>query len=183
MTSGNASDEPIACDNEEAKRRLANIADHFLFHDRAIENRADDSIAAVIAEPLRSVPYVAPPGFWQAVRDACDAHGALLVFDEVDANVGGEIGRVVGEKMAGIAKHHQVLCVTHLPQIAAFGDEHFTVSKREDGGRTTSGIAPLEGEARVRELAAMITGQKVTETALGAARELSEKAAAWKTGA
>ena len=72
--------------------------------------------------------------------------------------------------------------MTHLPQIAAFGDEHFTVSKREDGGRTVSTIAGLAGEDRVTELAAMITGQKVTATALEAARELIEKAAAWKSG-
>jgi len=106
----------------------------------------------------------------------------VLIFDEIDIGVGGRSGEVVGRKLYNLSRRHQVICVTHLPQIAAFGDEHFTVSKREDGGRTVSGIEPLAGEARVNELAAMITGQKVTARALEAARELIEKAAAWKAG-
>jgi len=107
----------------------------------------------------------------------------VLIFDEIDIGVGGRSGEVVGRKLYNLSRRHQVICVTHLPQIAAFGDEHFTVCKREDGGRTVSGIEPLAGEERVKELAAMISGQKVTATALEAARELIDKAAAWKRDA
>src|SRR5690606_25075790 len=82
----------------------------------------------------------------------------LLVFDEVDANVGGEIGRVVGEKMAGIARKHQVLCVTHLPQVASLGTQHLVVEKGERNGRATVDIRSIHEnrKARLSELARML---------------------------
>jgi DNA repair protein RecN (Recombination protein N) len=100
----------------------------------------------------------------------------LLVFDEVDANVGGEIGRVVGEKMAGIAKNHQVLCVTHLPQVAAQADSHFVVTKDQSKDRAVVGIAPIQEnrKARVSELARML-GDRTAKSALAHAEELLGK--------
>jgi DNA repair protein RecN (Recombination protein N) len=97
----------------------------------------------------------------------------LLVFDEVDANVGGEIGRVVGEKMAGIAKNHQVLCVTHLPQVAAQAASHLVVTKDQSKDRAVVGIAPIQGDrkARVSELARML-GDRTAKSALAHAEEL-----------
>ena len=70
----------------------------------------------------------------------------VLVFDEVDANVGGETANVVGEKMAEIAKQRQVLCITHLPQVAAHATQHYLVEKHVEGGRTVSTITELTGE-------------------------------------
>jgi DNA repair protein RecN (Recombination protein N) len=83
----------------------------------------------------------------------------VLVFDEVDANVGGETANAVGEKMRQIAQKRQVLCITHLPQVAAPASAHYVASKRVQGGRTISEISLLEGKDRVMELARMFGGQ------------------------
>ena len=83
----------------------------------------------------------------------------VLVFDEVDANVGGETANVVGEKMAAIAKQRQVLCITHLPQVAAHATRHYVVEKHVEGGRTVSTITELNAKQRVTELARMLGGQ------------------------
>lgn len=100
----------------------------------------------------------------------------LLVFDEVDANVGGEIGRVVGEKMAGIAQNHQVLCVTHLPQVAAQATCHLVVTKDQSKDRAVVTIEPIQAsrKARVSELARML-GDSRAKSALAHAEELLGK--------
>ena len=97
----------------------------------------------------------------------------LLVFDEVDANVGGEIGRIVGEKMADIAERHQVLCVTHLPQVAAQAANHFVVTKDQSGDRASVGIEPIHGnrKGRIGELARML-GDRNAKSAVAHAEEL-----------
>ena len=97
----------------------------------------------------------------------------LLVFDEVDANVGGEIGRIVGEKMAGIAERHQVLCVTHLPQVAAQARNHFVVTKDQGGERAAVRIEAIHGSRKVRigELARML-GDRSARSAQAHAEEL-----------
>jgi len=97
----------------------------------------------------------------------------VLVFDEVDANVGGEIGRVVGEKMAGIARNHQVLCVTHLPQVAAQGSSHLVVTKDQSKDRAIVSIEPIQADRKVRisELARML-GDRNARSALAHAAEL-----------
>jgi len=101
----------------------------------------------------------------------------LLVFDEVDANVGGEIGRVVGEKMAAIAANHQVLCVTHLPQVAAQATCHLVVTKDQSKDRAVVTIEPIQAsrKARVSELARML-GDRTAKSALAHAEELLGKA-------
>ncbi len=101
---------------------------------------------------------------------------ALLVFDEVDANVGGEIGRVVGEKMAAIAKNHQVLCVTHLPQVAAQATCHLVVTKDQSKERAVVSIEPIQAsrKTRVTELARML-GDSKAKSALAHAEELLGK--------
>jgi DNA repair protein RecN (Recombination protein N) len=83
----------------------------------------------------------------------------VLVFDEVDANVGGETAQVVGRKMAEIGSRRQVLCITHLPAVAAAARTHFEVRKSVRGGRTVTELLRLEGEARVNELTRMLGGQ------------------------
>ncbi|MFT3780761.1 MAG: DNA repair protein RecN [Nibricoccus sp.] len=101
----------------------------------------------------------------------------VLVFDEVDANVGGEIGTVVGEKMAAIAKSHQVLCVTHLPQVAAQGTNHLVVTKDQSKDRAVVAIEPIHEnrKARLGELARML-GDRTAKSALAHAEELLGKA-------
>ena len=98
--------------------------------------------------------------------------GKTLVFDEVDAGIGGRVAEVVGRKLRTIAERHQVLCVTHLPQIASMADHHFVVRKRVERGRTITDVRPLDGGERVEEVARMLGGETVTDTARRHAREM-----------
>lgn len=81
-----------------------------------------------------------------------------LIFDEIDQGIGGRVGGVVGEKLWRLARNHQVLCITHLPQLAAYGDQHFRVEKVQRGGRTFTTVGPLTAEERLAELAQMLGG-------------------------
>ncbi len=103
--------------------------------------------------------------------------GRTLVFDEVDAGIGGRVAEVVGKKLRDLAAHDQVLCVTHVPQIAALADRHFLAEKREAHGRTVASVRLLEGRERVAEIARMLAGEKVPDTALRHARTLLEAGA------
>jgi DNA repair protein RecN (Recombination protein N) len=94
----------------------------------------------------------------------------ILIFDEVDANVGGETAAQVGRKLRGLGRSHQVLCITHLPQVAAQGQSHFAVEKKTKQNRTVTELTRLEGPARQKELARMLGGQ--TEAALALAKSL-----------
>jgi DNA repair protein RecN (Recombination protein N) len=96
----------------------------------------------------------------------------LYVFDEVDAGVGGAVAEVIGRKLKDVAQHHQVICITHLPQIAVFADAHYQVSKAVDGGRTRSEIRRLKPEEQRDEIARMLGGIKVTDKTRAAAREM-----------
>jgi DNA repair protein RecN (Recombination protein N) len=82
----------------------------------------------------------------------------LLVFDEIDANVGGEVARAVGRKMAALGTRHQVVAITHFPQVAATASLHFVVEKEVTHGRTRSRLFPVHGETRVQELVRMLGG-------------------------
>ena len=95
-----------------------------------------------------------------------------FVFDEVDAGVGGKAAVEVGRRLAMLARHAQVLVVTHLPQVAAFADRHVVVVKSDDGTVTSSGLTVLDDEARVRELSRMLAGQEDSDTAMAHAEEL-----------
>ena len=103
--------------------------------------------------------------------------GGLYVFDEVDSGVGGAVAEVIGRKLAQVAEHHQVLCITHLAQIAVHGDSHLRVSKDVEGGRTRSSIARLDDTAeRLDEVARMVGGVKITKRTREAAREMLQLA-------
>lgn len=132
-----------------------------------------------VGEPLKSLSEVASSGELARVMLALKTILAdvdsvpVLVFDEVDANVGGEIGRIVGQKLKGIGERHQVFCITHLPQVAALGKQHYLVEKDQSGSRATVLIRRLdtEAESRVEELARML-GDRQAKSALSHAREL-----------
>jgi len=81
-----------------------------------------------------------------------------LVFDEIDQGIGGRVGMTVGQKLWNLARQHQVFCVTHLPQLAAYGDQHFKVLKSVDAGRTSTSVEVLTGDQRRQELALMLGG-------------------------
>jgi DNA repair protein RecN (Recombination protein N) len=97
-------------------------------------------------------------------------HTPTLIFDEIDQGIGGRVGAVVGKKLWGLTTSHQVLCITHLPQLAAFGDQHYRVEKQLHDGRTVTVVTPLTGEARIHELATMLGAE--TEPNLQSAAEL-----------
>jgi DNA repair protein RecN (Recombination protein N) len=101
---------------------------------------------------------------------------ATMIFDEVDAGIGGEIAQVVGRKLKELAKYHQILCVTHLPQIAAFADRHFHVEKEERRGATRSIVRQLEAAERTDEIARMLGGAEVSDKFRRAAKELLTRA-------
>jgi DNA repair protein RecN (Recombination protein N) len=92
-----------------------------------------------------------------------------LIFDEIDQGIGGRVGAVVGRKLWGLSRDHQVLCVTHLPQLGAFGDQHYKVEKQVEGGRTITLARPLKDAERIPELASMLGG--VTEVNLESAAD------------
>ena len=134
-------------------------------------------------EPMRPLRQIASSGeisrVMLALKTVLAAHDRIpvLVFDEIDANVGGEIARVVGRKLAALGATRQILCITHLPQVASCAAAQFVVRKEIRGERTYTSIAPVEGEARVDELARMLGGERLTSVVRKHARELLEKGA------
>ncbi|MCS6863921.1 MAG: DNA repair protein RecN [Gemmataceae bacterium] len=139
-------------------------------------------------EPARPLRKVASGGELSrtmlAVKTVLAAHDpvrTLVVFDEIDANVGGRLGDMLGQKLAGLGRSHQVLCVTHLPQVASYAQHHWTIRKTTTGKRTTTTITPLTTEeARVEELALMLRGESRSETTRQeAAAMLHQAARAW----
>ncbi|MDQ6211997.1 DNA repair protein RecN, partial [Achromobacter insolitus] len=97
-----------------------------------------------------------------------------LIFDEVDSGVGGAVAEAVGKLLRELGERHQVLCVTHLPQVAACANNQFLVSKTESRGTTRSSIEELDAQARVEEIARMLGGIKLTATTREHAREMLE---------
>jgi DNA repair protein RecN (Recombination protein N) len=95
-----------------------------------------------------------------------------LIFDEVDAGIGGRVADVVGRKLRTLGSAFQVLCITHLPQIAAYADTHFAIEKRVDGGRTRTTVRRLDGAARVEEVARMLGGAAISDGLRASAREM-----------
>jgi DNA repair protein RecN (Recombination protein N) len=95
-----------------------------------------------------------------------------LVFDEIDSGIGGRAAEAVGKKLKQLALTKQVLCITHLPQIASFADRHYLIEKRETAGRTKTSVRPLDAEERTREIARMISGAKLTDTSLKHAEQM-----------
>jgi len=131
-------------------------------------------------EPPRPLSRIASGGelsrVMLALKVALDALDRvdLLIFDEVDSGIGGAVAQAVGERLRRLAKHRQIVCVTHLPMIAALAQHHFRVRKHVSGGRTSVRVESVEGEERVAELARMLAGERVTETTRRQARELLE---------
>ncbi len=99
-----------------------------------------------------------------------------LIFDEIDTGISGRTAQKVSEKMAVIGRSHQVICITHLPQIAAMADEHFEIVKKVEKGETTTRIFALSRDGSVQELARMLGGARITDNVLASAREMKELA-------
>lgn len=155
-------------------------------------NQVIYQIAANTGEPMRPLELIASGGELSRVMlalKACVEAGAkssntpagkkkyvaiqrTLVFDEIDTGIGGRAAEAVGRKLKGLSRGNQVLCVTHLPQIATFADHHFLIEKRAAGGRTKTTVRPITGEERTAEVARMLSGAKLTETSLKHAEQM-----------
>ena len=144
-------------------------------------DRATFLIAPNIGEALKPLASIASGGELSRVVLALKALLAktdaveTVVFDEVDAGIGGGVAEVVGKKLADLAAHHQVICITHLPQIAKFGEQHYRISKQVTKGRTHTSIRLLSDEDRYKEIARMLGGEKITQATLQHAREMLER--------
>jgi DNA repair protein RecN (Recombination protein N) len=145
--------------------------------------RAEFLISPNPGEELRPLAKIASGGELSRIMLALqsvaslDAGGKTLVFDEVDAGIGGRVAEVVGRKLRRIAERHQVLCVTHLPQIASLAESHYAVRKRLERGRTVTEVMRLGAEEHVEEVARMLGGDKLTEAARLHAREMVRQGA------
>ena len=139
---------------------------------------AECYLSANVGEDLRPLARIASGGelsrVMLAIRTlaAAGAPGKTLIFDEIDAGIGGRVADVVGRKLSRIGETYQVLCITHLPQIAASGHAHFQISKSVAQGRTQTRVARLERDARIEEVARMMGGAAPTDASRAAAREL-----------
>ena len=111
-------------------------------------------------------------GFSDATDRPPSASAPGLIFDEVDAGIGGRVADVVGRKLRTLGSAFQVLCITHLPQIAAYADTHFAIDKRVDGGRTRTTVRRLDAGGRVEELARMLGGEAISDGLRQSAREM-----------
>jgi len=137
-------------------------------------------------EPLKPLEIIASAGemsrFMLALKSALAEADRIpvLIFDEIDIGIGGRSGEIVGKKLWRLACDRQAICVTHLPQIAAFADSHFSVQKQTTGERTTSTIEKLDHRKHLNEMAVMLAGPKYTETTLQSASELVKEAVSWK---
>ena len=145
--------------------------------DRGVD-RVEFHFSANPGEDVRPLARIASGGELSRVMLALrtvtstDPPGRTLVFDEVDAGVGGEAAERIGARLHGLAERYQVLCITHLPQIAAWGTCHHRVTKSVRDGRTLASVDRLDGESRASEIARMMTGTRVSGTVLESAREL-----------
>jgi DNA repair protein RecN (Recombination protein N) len=153
------------------------ISDENHWTERGLD-RAEFFFSANLGESPKALTRIASGGELSRVMLAlrtvtsADDEGKTLVFDEVDAGIGGEAADRVGAKLRALAKQYQVLCVTHLPQIASHGSSHCRVDKTVVNGRTTTTVEWLDREARAAEIARMMTGTKISTAGLETAREL-----------
>ena len=163
------------------------------FEETALSAQGGDAVrflmSANVGEALKPLSKVASGGelarIMLAIKNVMAEQDAVptLIFDEVDAGVSGRAAQKVAEKLASVARHKQVLCVTHLPQIAAMADVHFAVEKRVENGRTFTHVTQLDRVQRRAELARLMSGGDATETMLAGAEELLSAAERYKSGA
>jgi DNA repair protein RecN (Recombination protein N) len=141
-------------------------------------DRVEFMLSPNVGEELRPLARIASGGELSRIMLsmktilARTASVETLVFDEVDSGIGGGTAEVVGEKLQSLAEYHQILCITHLPQIASKGQTHFLVQKRVKDKRTQTIISELDAEARVKEIARLLGGKVVSPEALAHAKEM-----------
>jgi DNA repair protein RecN (Recombination protein N) len=160
---------------------------NYEFSKRGIDN-VEFMASTNPGEPFKPLAKIASTGeisrFMLALKGAFSKTDniPILVFDEIDIGVGGRCAEVIGEKLWSLAKGRQVICITHLPQIAVFADAHHAIRKNTDGSRASTTLESLSGEALVRELTMMLVGSQYSESSVKSVRELMQKAEDWKQG-
>jgi len=133
-----------------------------------------------VGESLKPLNRIASGGelsrIMLALKNVLAKTGSVgtIIFDEVDSGIGGATAEDVGKKLKGVAKHHQILCITHLPQIACFGDRHYRVVKTVSGERTIASVDVLSDKDRLDEIARMLGGTELTKKTREHAREMLE---------
>jgi DNA repair protein RecN (Recombination protein N) len=143
---------------------------------------AEFGFAPNVGEAMKPLREIASSGeisrVMLATKAVLSGHDRIpvLIFDEIDANLGGEMGNAVGAKLAELAGKHQVICITHLPQVAIHGASHFAVTKSVRDGRTVTQVGRVEDQARIEEVARMLGGRDLTRVTLQHARELLARA-------
>ncbi|HVN96947.1 MAG TPA: DNA repair protein RecN [Syntrophorhabdaceae bacterium] len=147
------------------------------FVDRDGRDDVELMISTNPGEPLKPLRKVASGGELSRIMLAIKKviggeEEKTLIFDEVDAGIGGRVADMVGKRLNELARKQQVLCITHLPQIAAYGDHHFLVEKESGKERTKTSISELKGAIRVREIARMMGGERITEKTMERAEEM-----------
>jgi DNA repair protein RecN (Recombination protein N) len=141
-------------------------------------DRVEFMLSPNIGEELRPLSRIASGGELSRIMLALKtilartASVETVIFDEVDSGIGGATAEVVGEKLKSLADYHQILCITHLPQIASQGNTHFLVKKRVKERRTQTIISELAPEARVKEIARLLGGKVISPQAMAHAREM-----------
>lgn len=157
-----------------------------LAFDKTGIDRVEFLISPNPGEPLKPLARIASGGesarlllAMKSILSLVDVVPAL-VFDEIDVGVGGRAGAVVGEKLWAMTANHQVLCITHLPQVAAFADAHFTIRKQVEDGRTRSIVTALGHDGRIDEIAEMLDGTPISEASRQSAQAMLERAHAFK---
>jgi DNA repair protein RecN (Recombination protein N) len=141
-------------------------------------DRVEFYISTNVGEDLRPLARVASGGEISRIMLALKSILAkserlpILVFDEIDTGISGRMARKVGESMKDLARFHQIIAITHLPQIAALGDVHFTVSKSVENGRTVSRMLRIDDSSKTDHIAALLAGGDITDASRQSAREL-----------
>jgi DNA repair protein RecN (Recombination protein N) len=166
------------------KPNLSNesIEPHFKINGKTITETGLETayfnISANPGEPLKPLASIASGGELSRVILALKAilskteDVATIIFDEVDAGIGGKVAELAGKKLSDLSKFHRIICITHLPQIAKFGDHHFKIVKKIENKRTKTEIIALNKEARIKELAEMMGGEKITQATIDYAKEM-----------
>jgi DNA repair protein RecN (Recombination protein N) len=169
----------LAMPRTRCEVRFADDRDESRWTDRGIDE-AEFFISPNAGEDVRPLARIASGGELSRIMLALktlasiDAPGKTLIFDEVDAGIGGAAADIVGARLQTLAGHAQVLCITHLPQIAAHGATHFRISKSVKAGRTVTAVARVGGADRETELARMIGGAAISPAVMASAREMLE---------
>jgi DNA repair protein RecN (Recombination protein N) len=177
----------LAMNRTRCDVRMTDAADESRWSERGMED-GEFFISPNPGEDLRPLAKIASGGELSRIMLALktiattDAPGKTLIFDEVDAGIGGAVADVVGRRLQALGEGFQVLCITHLPQIAAYGSSHFRISKSIRRDRTLTEVARLAGPEREQEMARMIGGSDISMAVMASAREMLELRAAPRQG-